>query len=172
MLRLSRYLYRKLWTLLQLKKFAQAGKLITLFPGSFFTYNSIKLGNDIYIGPSAYLASDSLIRICDKVVAGPQLMILGGNHDYTHIGEYIIDVTEKSPGFDKEVIIQSDVWIGARVIILQGVTVGKGSVIGAGSVVTKDVPNYSIVAGSPARIIKMRFNAEEILQHESIINAK
>ena len=56
----------------------------------------------------------------------------------------------------KEVIIEDDVWIGHRVIILPGVNIGKGSIIGAGSVVTRDVPQYAIVGGIPAKIIRYR----------------
>ena len=56
----------------------------------------------------------------------------------------------------KEVIIGSDVWVGAKAIILPGVHIGKGAVIAAGAVVTKDVPAYTIVGGVPARVIKQR----------------
>lgn len=60
------------------------------------------------------------------------------------------------------IVVEDDVWIGSRAIILDGVTIGKGAVIAAGSVVTKSVHPYSIVAGAPARTIKMRFNEETI----------
>jgi acetyltransferase-like isoleucine patch superfamily enzyme len=56
----------------------------------------------------------------------------------------------------KEVVIEDDVWLGYNVIVLPGVTIGKGSVIGAGSVVSKDIPPYSIAIGNPARVIKKR----------------
>lgn len=57
---------------------------------------------------------------------------------------------------EKPVVIEDDVWIGLRVTILPGVTIGKGSVIGASAVVTKSVPPYSVVAGNPAKIVKTR----------------
>ena len=60
--------------------------------------------------------------------------------------------------------IGNDVWIGARAIILPGVTVGDGSIIGAGAVVTHDVPSYAIVAGVPARIIRFRFSNEQVVK--------
>ena len=56
----------------------------------------------------------------------------------------------------KPVIIGDDVWIGGRVIILPGVTIGNGAIVGAGAVVTRDVPEYAIVGGVPAKVIKMR----------------
>lgn len=69
---------------------------------------------------------------------------------------------------NKSVIIKNDVWIGANSVILPGVVINNGAVIGAGSVVTKDVPCYSIVAGSPARIIGYRFDQEIIDLLQSI----
>ena len=58
----------------------------------------------------------------------------------------------------RAVIIEDDVWIGARVTILPGVHIGKGSVLGAGSVITSDVPPYAVVGGNPARVLKYRNN--------------
>lgn len=94
--------------------------------------------------------------------------ILGGNHNYKNLSTYPFktlicgqtienDVSSKGP-----IIIEDDVWIGMDAIILSGVKVSKGAVIGAGSVVTKDVPPYAIVAGNPAKIVKYRFNNELI----------
>lgn len=62
----------------------------------------------------------------------------------------------------KSVVLGNDVWVGANALILGGVTVGHGAVIAAGAVVTKDVPDYSVVGGVPAKVIKYRFTAEEI----------
>ena len=69
-----------------------------------------------------------------------------------------IDVPMNQQGMEESgtVVIEDDVWIGARVTILKDVTIGKGSIIGAASVVTKDVPPYSVVAGNPARLIRKR----------------
>lgn len=65
---------------------------------------------------------------------------------------------------DKTTVIGNDVWIGANVIVIQGVKIGNGAVIGAGAVVTKNVGDYEIVAGNPAKLIKMRFEKEVVSQ--------
>ena len=67
-------------------------------------------------------------------------------------------------------IIEEDVWFGANVTILKGVTIGRSSIIAAGAVVTKDVPPYSIVGGVPAKVIKMKWSENDISIHEQFIN--
>ena len=83
----------------------------------------------------------------------------------------MIDITdkEKRPEDDRDIVIESDVWVGANSTILRGVTVGEGSVIAAGAVVTKDVPPYSIVGGVPARVLKMRFDEETQKEHIAML---
>jgi len=66
-----------------------------------------------------------------------------------------------------KIIIEEDVWVGSNSVVLSGVTIGRGSIIGAGSVVTKNIPRYSIAAGNPAKVIKMRFPNEIIEKLES-----
>lgn len=66
------------------------------------------------------------------------------------------------PSCKGNIIIQNDVWIGAKSTIMSGVKISNGSVVGAGSVVTKDVPPYAIVAGNPAKVVKYRFTEEQI----------
>lgn len=89
--------------------------------------------------------------------------ICGGNHKYNLLSTFPFDVyyskNKKSPSYSKgKITIEDDVWIGLNVTILSGVKIGKGAVIGASSVVSKDVPPYAIVVGNPAKIIKYRFN--------------
>ncbi|CAG0905860.1 unnamed protein product, partial [Darwinula stevensoni] len=95
---------------------------------------------------------------------GPNVTIMGGNHNTSVIGAFMYDVREKLPENDQPVIIEDDVWVGTGVIILKGVTIGKGSIIAAGSVVTKSCKPYSILGGY--------FKSEErLLSKDSLIEA-
>ena len=83
---------------------------------------------------------------------GPDVMIFTQNHKNDRLDiPMMLQTDPKRP-----VVIGDDVWIAARAIILPGVTIGKGSIIGAGAVVTKDVPEYAVVGGNPARVIRYR----------------
>lgn len=98
--------------------------------------------------------------------------ILGGNHQYTSISTYPFKVKflgqNEEAYSNGEIKINDDVWIGMNCIIMSGITIGKGAVIAAGSVVTKDIPPYSIAGGNPAKIIKCRFNENLIKEVEKI----
>lgn len=102
---------------------------------------------------------------------GPEVTIRGGNHRIDVLGRYMIDIkeNEKRPEDDPGVVIEDDVWVGTRAIILAGVIVGRGAVVAAGAVVTKSVPPYAIVGGNPAKVIKMRWLANEIAEHERLL---
>jgi acetyltransferase-like isoleucine patch superfamily enzyme len=164
--RLFRYILRSLYVCSTRKKFQEIGRGVVYFYDSYFSFRNIKIGAGTYIGPGAYFSTESYINIGKKVVFGPGVFILSGNHDFSQVGVYIADVKIKTPGNDLPVTIHDDVWIGARATILQGVTVGRGAVIGAGSVVTKDVLPYHVVAGVPAKKISVRFSSEQIELHE------
>ena len=67
------------------------------------------------------------------------------------------------------IVIEEDVWVGARSILLSHCSIGRGAVVAAGSVITKKVPPYAVVAGAPAKIIAARFTAEQIMKHETLL---
>ena len=112
----------------------------------------LKIGNNSNIGPFAYIGCSGYIEIGDNVMISPRVSIYAENHIYAHP-----EILLKDQGVKVEtVIIEDDCWIAAHSIILAGVTIGKGSVIAAGSVVTKSIPPYSIAAGVPAKVIGSR----------------
>lgn len=112
----------------------------------------LKVGNNSSIGPYAYIGCSGYIEIGDNVMMSPRVSIYSENHNFS---ETTLPMIEQ--GVTRSFVkIEDDCWLAANSVILAGVTVGKGSVVAAGSIVTKDVPPYSIVAGNPARIIKSR----------------
>lgn len=94
-------------------------------------------------------------------IANGVKFILGGNHNYNYFLTYPLKVKKfnyKVEAYSNgPIIIEDDVWIGMNSIIMSGVRIGRGSIVAAGSVVTKDIPPYAIVGGNPAKIIKYRF---------------
>lgn len=173
---LIKRIYNKLYIPFFNKKWASCGKYVSYSPfDSVFTYKNIYLGNHVSIGYNAdFVATKSKIIIKDHVIFGPHVSIRGGDHRVNIIGKYIDTITddEKLPENDKDVVFEGDNWIGMNVTILKGVTIGRGSIIAAGSVVVKSVPEYSIVGGVPAKVIKERFTQSEIKEHERILNYK
>ena len=114
-------------------------------------------GEGIKVGARSQLGQNSRIGpytiIGDDVVMGPDVVIMTTSHKFERL-----DVPINKQGHLKirPVIIGNDVWIGTRALILPGVTIGDQAILGAGTVVTKDVPPRAIVAGNPARIIRYR----------------
>ena len=150
--------------------FASHGINFSFDPHGVYTFDTIKVGNNVSLGVRPILAAlNSHITIGNHVMFGPEVTIRGGNHRIDMIGRFMESVKnhEKRPEDDLGVVIEDDVWIGTRAIILHGVTIGRGAVIGAGTVVSKSIPPYAIAVGAPARIIRFRWNVETILEHES-----
>lgn len=100
-------------------------------------------------------------------IASHAAFLNSDDHRYDIIGKTIWD---SGRGDKYKIVVEDDVWIGHGAIILSPANIGRGSIIAAGSVVTKDVPAYAIVGGNPARIIKMRFTPQEIAEHEKLLS--
>jgi acetyltransferase-like isoleucine patch superfamily enzyme len=147
------------------------GDNVTFAPDTIFlSPETIYIGNDVSLGNGGHFSAiNTYIRIGDKVMFAPQVGIIAGDHNTSVLGVYMKDVQEKRPDDDQPVIIENDVWIGFRAIILKGVTVGRGSIVAAGAVVTRDVPRYSVVGGVPAKILHMRWSGREIIEHERMV---
>jgi acetyltransferase-like isoleucine patch superfamily enzyme len=115
---------------------------------------------DVKIGKRSFVGLHNTIigpvEIGDNVITAQQVVISGLNHGYENI-----DIPIKAqPCEAKKITIGDDCWIGANAVITAGVTIGKHVVVAAGSIVTKPVPDYSVVAGNPARVLK-QYNFEK-----------
>lgn len=129
------------------------------------------LGDYSYVGPRSRLANAIVGKF--SCIAPDAIVGLGMHPTREFVSIHPAFFSPKAQAgftfvtqseFEEESItrIGNDVWIGARAIVLDGVTIGDGAIIGAGSVITKDVPAYAVVAGVPARVLRFRFEPEEI----------
>lgn len=132
--------------------------LIRIGKNSFFTAQGgtiiVKNNTSFNINVHINASIGGVIRIGEECLIGPNVVMRTASHEYNDPKQFIREQGHKIGDID----IEDDVWIGANVIILGGVHIGRGAVIGAGSVVTKDVPSYAVVTGVPAKIIKYRTN--------------
>ena len=163
------YLWDKMWAPVYKRAMKHCGKRVRIRPSkvNIKGLHNLTLADDVNIPRGAtFFCTEAPITIGRNVGFGPNPTIITGNHRVDVPGRFYHDVTEKRPGDDLPVVIQDDVWCGANVTILKGVTVGYGAVLAAGSVVTKDVPPCEIWGGVPARFLKNRFATEtEKQQH-------
>ncbi|MBP9181991.1 MAG: CatB-related O-acetyltransferase [Fuscovulum sp.] len=125
---------------------------------------SLKMDAYGYIGPHATIPPG--VQMGKYVMIGPELLITGNDHRFDLPGQAVIFSGRPEP---KGCVIEDDVWIGARVTIMMGVRIGRGAVVAAGAIVTKDVPAYSVVGGVPARRIRMRFDEAGIATHDAYL---
>ncbi|MFW6769188.1 acyltransferase [Leuconostoc citreum] len=114
--------------------------------------NEITIGNNVGIAANGLISVRGNITIGDDVIIGPYFSLHSENHNFSDR----VNPIRLQGVTRKNVIIENDVWIGAKVTVLAGVTIKRGSVIAAGSVVTKDTTEYGIYGGVPAKFIKER----------------
>ncbi len=158
---------RRLHMILLRPAFGGHGRGFRFDPLGSYSFENIYVGDHVNLGHRpVMMATPSRILIGNHVMFGPEVMVIGGIHNTRMPGRFMGEVTEKLPDDDLDVVIEDDVWIGARAVILRGVTVGRGAIVGAGSIVTKSVPPYAIVVGSPAKVLRFRWDADGILRHE------
>lgn len=137
-----------------------------LIRGDLLVYNfggQILIGDYVFIGPGSKIWSAKKITIGNRVLIAHNVNIHDNNshvmdsklrhEEYKYMMENMGNL-KKSDFNEKEIIIEDDVWIGFNSSIMKGVRIGCGSIIGAGTIVTKDIPPYSVVVGNPATIIK------------------
>ena len=112
----------------------------------------IRIGKKSYIGPHSVLFGAGEIEIGNNVLLGPGVVLASHQHSHRELTHVIQD----QPMDFGKILIEDDVWIGSRAVVLLDVKIGRGSIIGAGAVVTKDIPPFSIAVGVPAKVIKNR----------------
>jgi len=146
------------------------GKGTRLWAPKFLT-----IGDCVYIGKQVHLEANC--RIGNYCLIANRVAIVGRHdHDFTAVGfpvrfsPWVGSSRFPSEYIDEAAVIEDDVWLGYGAIVLTGVTIGRGCVVAAGSMVTRDIPPYSIVAGVPARVIGARFgDPDTIARHEHAI---
>jgi acetyltransferase-like isoleucine patch superfamily enzyme len=137
--------------------------------GRFIRPSEIYLGDNIYIAPKFHISARNL-SIGNNVLIGPNLLLECDDHIFHNVGKTIWSTRDlRNVGFVK---IEDDVWLGGNVTVLKNVIIGEGCIVGAGSVITKSLPPYSICVGSPCRPIKVRFNTEELANHLLLIKSQ
>lgn len=135
--------------------------------------HGLEIGRGVAIGPRSVVQVDG--KIGDYTLIGMHVQIIGReDHDMTEIGVPMALSTwigDREPRKRDVIEIGRDVWIGASSVVLGGVVIGEGAVIGAGSVVTRDVPSFSVAVGNPARVVGRRFaNDAERSTHSRLLD--
>lgn len=141
----------------------------TSFDGLTSTFDgagNISLGSDVFLAPRCFIAVPNVqFSVGDDTMIGPDFCAMGGDHRFDVPGRLYRDT--HALGVNQPIFIGCNVWIGARVTVLKGVRVGDGAIIGAGSVVTRDVPSQAIAAGVPAAVVRWRFEGSDRARHEA-----
>lgn len=118
----------------------------------------IEIGNNVNIANNCLLGGEGGLKIGNFVMIGPNSCLVSVNHGFDEENIPMLRQSIKPAAIE----IEDDVWLGANVVILPGVKIGQGAIVGAGSVVSRNVLPYTIVAGSPAKIIRKRFSDKQI----------
>ncbi|OAD20918.1 galactoside O-acetyltransferase, partial [Candidatus Thiomargarita nelsonii] len=126
------------------------------------------MGDNVGIGAHSTIQTDTIIGN-DVMIASHVAFVGKDAHTIKHIGKTMY---ESSRGDRHKIIIEDDVWIGFGAIILSGVRIGRGAIVAAGAVVTKDVEPYAIVASERARVIGYRFSKNDMVEHDNILQAR
>lgn len=128
-------------------------------------HRHVVIGNHVGIGPNCFFLADT--EIGNFVLIAPCAAFLNSDdHRFDIAGK---EMWNSGRGDKHMVVVEDDVWIGHGAIILSPSRIGRGAVVAAGSIVVKDVPRYAVVGGNPARVLKMRFTAEQIAVHERML---
>ena len=132
--------------------FRSVGTDVTIHSGvSFGSGRRVEIGDYSSLNANCSISNDTVIG--SDVMMGPEVLVLSGSHNFNRVD---IPMREQGAPDREPVVIGSDVWIGARSILLPGVSIGSHAIVGAGSIVTSNIPEWSIAAGNPARVLSYR----------------
>ncbi len=156
---------------IMLKSLKHVGVNFKFGHNSYFSdHRLIEVGDNVFMGIDTFISTNVSLRIGNDVMFGPRVTIIGGDHNFYTPGKPMRQV--KKGGKNFPISIENDVWIGSNVTILKGVTIGEGCVIGAGSLVVKSLPPYSVCVGSPCKPIKLRFIDDDLSFHLKSVASK
>lgn len=140
--------------------YATIGRGVMIRPSSYYGGDygqGLVVGEHSSFGPYSYIGCSGKITIGKNVMFGPKCSLFAENHNFSDI-----ETSIKSQGVNqKGITVEDDCWIGSNVTILDGVTIGRGSVIGAGTLITKDVSDGSVVMDKRNRVDRFRNNSED-----------
>lgn len=155
----SKYFFARLRSTMWGFKPKNFKKHIYVMPGVIFeNYRQMEIGSYVFINHHTNFSTPHGMKIGDYVMIGPYCFFGSVHHEFD---DYKTPMIFQKPEI-RPINIEDDVWIGANVTVLGGVTIGRGSIVAAGAVVTKDVEPFSIVGGVPAKLIRYRFDEDTI----------
>lgn len=140
------------------------------YNSEFMDHRLIEIGDNVFMGLDTTINTTVPVLIHDNVMFGKRVTIMGGDHNISEVGTPMRFV--KTGGKNIPIIIDKNAWIGTNVTILKGVNIGEGAVVGAGSVVVKSIPPYSIAVGNPATVRRLRFTEEDLAIHLNQIGSQ
>lgn len=151
------------------KNYLKCGKNVDLFGPLNLDPTKVELDSFVRLQPGIRIISNNGKVVVKKYSAiGAESVIIPGSHIPTvGLPQYLS--MEHINDTATTIVVNEDCWIGAGVYLLSHADVGRGAVVAAGSIVTKAIPQYAVVAGSPAKVIAVRFNKDQILQHEALL---
>lgn len=165
------YMFYKTYFICSRRKFGYIANDVNLIPPIY-----ISNPENVYLYGDNGLNNATILTVNAKFVmkahsgSAGGLRVVTGNHAMV-LGRFYRTITEseKPKGWDNDVVVEEDVWIGCNVTLLSGVTVGRGCTIAAGAVVAKSTPPYAVIGGVPAKFIKFKWTIDEILEHEAAL---
>lgn len=141
------------------------GKNVSIMSNvTFMSPQKIEIGNHVLINTGSKIGGQNGVKIGNFVLIGYNVNLVSENHAFTNPTLPI----KKQGYFGGPIILEDDIWIGANVVILPSVNIGRGAIIGANAVVTKNVKPFSIVGGVPAKHIKYRFDQKQIAKSKKL----